>query len=267
MCSTLLLCIFVVLSMINMSHPFYLWWGPSTKECQNGGVPRKMNVTDDCFCQGTKFYGSRCQHSCALKLHFNPHIDEKCLNGECKDDNLFYQSCLDIRFNNFNITRQLENYPKCQESISKICVNTKKEFFIEREIRQTKVKCHNSGVLRYSTPDSGCFCLGTHHWGPTCSRSCSEFGFEIKESCLRKNGACDIPDSCVDLSRPGVQINRCQHGVFLQTKHFSRCSCTATGWFGEFCHLRCPVIKSLYTRNNTEPIVFPESFPVDCIFR
>ena len=267
MSSTLLVCVFMVLSMINMAHPFYLWWGPSTKECQNGGVPRKMNVTDDCFCQGTKFYGSRCQHSCALKLHFNPHIDEKCLNGECKDDNLFYQSCLDIRFNNFNITRQLENYPKCQESISKICVNTKKEFFIEREIRQTKVKCHNSGVLRYSTPDSGCFCLGTHHWGPTCSRSCSEFGFEIKESCLRKNGACDIPDSCVDLSRPGVQINRCQHGVFLQTKHFSRCSCTATGWFGEFCHLRCPVIKSLYTRNNTEPIVFPESFPVDCIFR
>ena len=242
------------------------WSMSSSKEgCYNGGVARNINIKNDCYCQGTKYFGKKCQSSCLIKLHFNPHVPEKCLDGRCDDDD-FYASCIDVRFNNFNVTRRKVSYPLCT-TIPEICINEQNVFFIERSINEKIVKCENNGVLKYTTPTSTCQCMGTHHWGEYCEKPCTEFGLEIPESCLIKNGTCNLPTSCVDLSRPDILINRCKNGVFLYNKYFGRCSCVASGYYGDFCEKRCPVVKALYIKNNTESLNFPTTFPVDCIFR
>lgn len=259
---------FLIYILILFSSSFKvlaIFWSTSSKEgCFNGGVAKNINIKNDCYCQGTRFWGPRCQYSCAIKLHFNPHVPEKCLNGQCDDK--FYVSCIDVRFNNFNVTRNKAPYPLCTK-IPQTCINEQNVFFIERTINEKIVKCENNGILKYNTPNSTCVCLGTHYWGDFCEKPCTEFGLEIPESCLIKNGTCNLPKSCVDLSRPNILINRCKNGVFLYNKYFGRCSCVASGYFGMFCEKRCPVVKSLYIRNNTESLNFPTDYPVDCIFR
>jgi hypothetical protein len=242
----------------------FFWNTPKEEKCRNGGVPRNMNDKANCFCQGTDYYGSMCQYSCKYKLHFNPHISETCLNERCDDE--FWDSCIDVRFANFNVTRRKVSTPLCAP-IPEICIDNENNFFVERFVNEKIVECKNNGILRYTTPTSFCQCLGTHHYGNFCEKPCAELGFEIPETCLTKNNTCILPKSCVDLSRPNIRINRCQNGVFLHSKHFGKCSCVATGYYGEFCEKRCPVIKLLYLRNNNTSIDFPSDFPVDCIFR
>lgn len=203
--------------------------------CQNGGVLKKLVGEKICFCEGTRHYGTFCEIPCQFEKH-EFLVGQKCLNESCKE---IPTSCMDTTL---YVNHDIDDYPLCEKILEK-CVDEMKMIFKSTE------KCQNGGVLRKINHTSICMCKGTKHFGDFCQKPCDTLGFDISEKCL--NGKCDVPDSCLDLSREKININRCQNGgMFVVGKNNNTCSCFGTGFWGEFCQHRC--ISSKY--------------PPECIF-
>ena len=226
-----------------------------------GGVLKNLDIKNDCFCQGTKHYGPYCSIHCNNYFHFHPDVPEVCLSEDCDVD--AYISCLDAGLKpRFNITYseiKKDFYPLC-EPVAEICRSSENVFFVDRHIQETPHQCQNNGTLRKLNHTSTCHCLGTHFYGDLCEKSCDEFGYEIPESCLSNEGPCDLPKECVDLSRPGVHINRCKNGLFLIGKKGGQCSCAASGFFGKWCERECPSVRPTCGDNCAD------LYSTDCIF-
>lgn len=229
----------------------------SSNFCQNGGVLKKINNKSTCFCEGLAYYGEFCQIPCHIE-NFEFIVPEKCLSGECG----IPKPCIDVKLPMI-INRNLINrtlYPICRTP-APICMNHQDNFFVNRTLHETKTEfCKNGGILKTLSPTSACLCKGTRHYGDFCEVPCTNLGYEIPEKCL--NGPCDLPASCVDLSRPNVHINRCKNGVFVVGKEKNSCACAGSGFWGPYCERPCLLEAPGYCRNNT----CDNLYPVDCIF-
>ena len=203
-----------------------------TKICKNGGVFKNTLTKDECACIGTGFYGSECEIPC----HKDYNINNTCFFEDCKD--IPYE-CLDTRYpiiiNHKHIDRKI--YPLCEET-HRVCMDTSDNFFVNRTLQ---IGCLYGGLREQHTVDSNCWCRGSGRFGKYCERDCNELGTTIPEVCLTEK-KCDLPTSCVDLSRPGIFIDRCKNkGFFVQDKQNGRCSCFGTGYFGLECEQKCPL--------------------------
>ena len=234
--------------------------------CLNGGIKTKLGDDYPCYCGGTGRYGSRCEELC-FPYYFSYPIPEKCLNEPCSD---IASSCLDVRYG-LIITRPptKTNYPECPtETLPNICYNSNilnfdnPTFGHFLQINQSLTnQCLNGGILKKMQHNATCSCLGSFHYGDRCEKDCNDFGFEIPEKCLNDE-PCHLPESCVDVSRKNIIINRCQNnGLLLSGKNgTTTCFClTSEGFFGPFCETPCSSVDKTCLQNNTCPSLYIKS--------
>ena len=232
-------------------------------QCLHGGVIKNLSdPNSSCYCQGSGHYGRICNRACLPDDQAGLLVPERCLDGSCAGHwGGIPPSCLDIRVP-LRITRPPNKFPKCQiMTAPKTCIDGDENIFINRKLAQTLVfGCFNGGVMRTLHPNASCLCEGTHHHGKLCENSCSEYT-SIPERCLSED--CEIPKSCVDVSRPGgLTIDRCKNGgILIFGKTGNTCSCYGTGFHSEFCDRKCP--ESVPPECVNTPC--PEKFPPECM--
>ena len=226
--------------------------------CYNNGILKK--IQGSCFCDGTGYYGEKCELPCIFgeREEYKHIIPEKCLSTPCIE---VPSSCIDIKLD-LDIERppiDRNIYPVCQDE-PEFCMDQKNNFHINLPKKSIRV-CENGGILKTFNHTSACMCKGTKHYGDYCEKNCDELGNIIPEKCL--NGPCDFPNSCVDLGRNNLTIDRCKNGgVFTVGKTKNTCFCHGTSYWDDFCERECFSKQPAYCKDNP----CPDLFPTECIF-
>ena len=242
--------------------------------CENGGIPKSFDENKGCYCGGTLSFGDNCSIPCATNS--KPLvIPERCLDGSCegrwgvvfnsRDFELFGlpSSCLDTRIP-MNITRPSTFFSQCkiQPPQTETCIDLENTILINKTtIQEVAVRCYNGGILDSIDHGASCMCRGTNHHGRFCENRCDTFKV-IPQACLN-GGPCDIPESCIDVSRPDIVIDRCLHGGILnQGKTGTFCSCLGSNHFGDRCEKRCPDTPPPHCTSSS----CVDRYPLECVY-
>ena len=202
-------------------------------------------------------------------------VPERCIDGSCEGEwGILFKSidfkvfglprpCLDVRVP-MKIIRRATIFPQCkiQPPHTETCIDRETMILINKTtIHKVGVGCYNGGILTSIDPGASCLCQGTYHYGKFCEKKCDEFKV-IPQACLN-GGICNIPKSCVDVSRPDIIIDRCLHGGILnQGKTGTFCSCLGSNHFGDRCEKRCPDTPPPHCISSN----CVDRYPLECVY-